>query len=278
MTNKKKATKPKSTETPVTTPAGTSTTTAATTASKNDNGTFTFGKAQLAVLILLSIGISRLMQIGGALTADGTSATNVCNDYFIGEDACQDAAIITLIRYKYLQGIQVAMLVVLAVFQYWKSEPHLQRLNTLLIVTPIALTVWAHFASAEWIPAGQIRRHLIMSIVLIVVSGPTDKSGIPFVSGQKQPYKTLQSLALMTLGLVSSHDAFQLLQPVIWQQGEPVAQAVVSQLLTIAGGSSSTSSATTVLVYFLAIDKITAAAIYLFSWFYMEDQRQRVRL
>jgi hypothetical protein len=38
-----------------------------------------FSKAQLGILILVSIGVSRLLQIGGAVTKEGTTDT-ACQD------------------------------------------------------------------------------------------------------------------------------------------------------------------------------------------------------
>jgi hypothetical protein len=225
-----------------------------------------FSKSQLAILILVSLGVSRLLQIGGAITKEGTTDTAVCQEY-LGLEACADAAISALIRYKYFTGIQCALLVMLVFLQYLLMEENLARFNTLMIVVPIALSVAAHYASAEWIPIAKIWRHLTMCIVLTAVAAPSDYSSltsVPFLSGQKQPAKTLQSLVIMTLGLASLWEAFQLLQPLV--------DANAPALLTI----EASSSAITSVLYFLAVDKITNAAVYFFSWFYMEENRQRV--
>jgi hypothetical protein len=228
-----------------------------------------FSKAQLGILILISLGVSRLLQIGGAVTKEGTTDTTACHEY-IGPEACADPAVAVLIRYKYFTGIQTTLLVMLVLLQYWQVEQHLARFNTLFIVVPIGLSVAAHYASAEWIPATKIWRHLTMCIVLTVVAAPAELSlqSIPFVSGHKQPFKTLQSLAVMTLATASVWEAFQILQPVVWDEDVP-------SLVTVVRTSTSSSAYTSVL-YFLAVDKFTNAAVYAFSWFYMEENRQRV--
>jgi hypothetical protein len=225
-----------------------------------------FSKAQLGILILVSLGVSRLLQIGGAVTKAGTTDTTACQEY-IGPEACADPAVAILIRYKYFTGIQTTLLVMLVLLQYWQVEQHLARFNTLLIAVPIGLSVAAHYASAEWIPAAKIWRHLTMCIVLTVVAAPTELSlqSVPFVSGHKQPFKTLQSLAVMTLATASLWETFQLLQPVFWDEDAP-------PLLTVVASSSASTS----VLYFLAVDKLTNAAVYAFSWFYMEENRQRV--
>lgn len=225
-----------------------------------------FSKAQLGILILVSLGVSRLLQIGGAITKEGTTDTTACQEY-IGQEACADPAVAILIRYKYFTGIQTTLLVMLIFLQYWQVEQHLARFNALLIAVPIAFSVAAHYASAEWIPAAKIWRHLTMCIVLTVVAAPAEISlqSVPFLSGRKQPFKTLQSLAVMILATASLWEAIQLLRPAIWDEEVP-------SLLTVV----TSSSAFTSVLYFLAVDKFTNAAVYAFSWFYMEENRQRV--
>jgi hypothetical protein len=221
-----------------------------------------FSKAQLGILIVVSIGVSRLLQIGAAVTREGTTDTTICQDY-IGTEACADPAVAILIRYKYFTGIQTTLLVMLVFLQYWKVEEHLARFNALLIAVPISLSAAAHYASAEWIPGAKIWRHLTMCIVLTVVAAPADLSwrSLPFISGHKQPYKTLQSLAVMTLATASLWEALQLMQP-----------KASSLFLNV----TASSSAVTAVLSFLAVDKFTNAAVYAFAWYYMEENRQRV--
>jgi hypothetical protein len=229
----------------------------------------TFTRAQLCVLITFTLGTSRLVQVGSALTATGTADTDTCHEY-LGQEACADAAVASLIRYKYLLGIQVALLLANVVLQFWNNEGCLLRLNVLLIVTPIALSVAAHSAAGEWIPKGKTIRHLTMCIVMTVLASPSDTNSVPFFAGRKQPYKTLQSLAVMSLGITNMWEAVQLLLPVV--NGEPY--TAVASILNV----TSASSATTAVIYLIAVDKITNAALYAFSWFYMEESRQRVSI
>jgi hypothetical protein len=226
-----------------------------------------FSTAQLGIIIIMSLGVSRLLQIGGAVTKEGTTDTAACQEYMIGEEACADPAVAALIRYKYFTGIQTTLLVMIVLIQYWQVEEHLARFTALLIALPIGLSVAAHNASAEWIPAAKIWRHMTMCIVLTAVAAPAvlSRQAIPFFSGHKQPFKTLQSLAVMTLATASVWEAFQLLQPVFWDEDVP-------SLLTV----PVSSSAYTALLYFLAVDKVTNASVYAFSWYYMEDNLQRV--
>jgi hypothetical protein len=270
MTNKKKtATRKSPGDREVTKKQGAAALTdVATTLRRPSSSIGAFSKAQLGILILVSLGVSRLLQIGGAVTKEGTTDTTACEDYIgLQPEACADPAVAVLIRYKYLNGIQTVMLVLLVLLQYWQVEQHLARFNTLLIVVPIGFSVAAHYASAEWIPAAKIWRHLTMCIVLAVVAAPAELSrqSIPFFSGHKQPFKTLQSLAVMTLATASVWEAFQLLQPVVWDEDVP-------SLVTIPASSSAYTS----VLYFLAVDKFTNAAVYAFSWYYMEENRQRV--
>jgi hypothetical protein len=58
-------------------------------------------KAQLTMLILLSIGISRLLQVKSAFVKTETGEPSTTCLEHLSEEACQDDAVHALLQYKY---------------------------------------------------------------------------------------------------------------------------------------------------------------------------------
>ena len=92
-----------------------------------------FSKAQFSIAVMISIGISRVLQVKSASIEPSNS---VCVTH-LGEEACQDDAVLTLLKYKYHTALQTTGLIVAGMLQCWKTEAVLEAYNVLFVLSPL---------------------------------------------------------------------------------------------------------------------------------------------
>ena len=206
---------------------------------------------------------------------------------------CVEDGFNALLKYKYTVGWQVVVLVAAVILQCWHVEEWLLRFNTgLIVVSPILPSVLSLLLCVpDLIAKKSIWPHMIMALVLSYVGSPMSFDFLPFLT--KPPAaipprgntKSVQSLVL--LGLAS----FFFLQAIV-QWGVPLLPSLYhlhtsKDVMTATSNSLSwineellTSATKTpsslVVTLLLLVDKLTIALVYIFSWFYLPEQQQRV--
>ncbi|EEC49399.1 predicted protein [Phaeodactylum tricornutum CCAP 1055/1] len=237
-------------------------------------------RAQLSSVIIVCIGIARVLQVGAAVSirstnfvdAESTKPAQACVEY-LGEAACRDETVQALLRYKYLLGIQLVMLLVWVTLQSWNNEALLAKLNGLLMLSPLLPTVIALQYWAEWIAAGQIWHHSLMCLVLLALAVPASTQEIPFIhrDASRPRYKTLQSLAFATLTILHAKQAYDWLWPLLRQ---PTKLDAIQSIVRLPASHGAAQVVTT----FLGLDKLTTTLICAHAWCYFSEQQQRVGL
>ena len=159
-----------------------------------------FSQSQLTTLILLSMGISRILQVRSAYSGEkeneaGRTATLICVEH-LGEVACTDSTVLSLLKLKFHSALQVALLVSAVAWQCWNNHNTqaaaanvaavaLQQLNALMIIAPMGTGI-AAMAYAEVIPLGAVWKQALVVLVLTVLAAPTDASNVPFWGGRRK--------------------------------------------------------------------------------------------
>jgi hypothetical protein len=191
---------------------------------------------QLAALILLTLGISRLMQVKSALrmirhvhnveeSAESndqnnsiiTAAAPICLDYILRlpQVVCVDNVVNTWLHFKYMTGLQVLLTTCGMWIRggCWCNEDLLKAFNAVLVLTPIVTTAFCFLIQLDKNNNGVLNeRHIwkqsIMCVVLSLVAMPGAPSQLPFFINNtsttsstktRSSYKTVSSLMLMTL-------------------------------------------------------------------------------
>jgi hypothetical protein len=231
-------------------------------------------KGQFNLLLLLSIGISRLQPWRAATLAptkdDGEEINSTCAEY-LGE-ACRDTFVQSLIHLKLASGIHCVLLVVAVMFQVWHYESILQQFNSLLLLSPIATTMVVLASSQTYVVSGgKIWSQLLMCMVLVAVALPSGRTELPFLAGRTHPMPlmTLQGVWLLSLAALAMTQVWHLLWPEV--EGTLAAEHVIY-------GMGVPTEATQVVMRFLAVDFTTAFGIYLFVYYHLPEGLQRVSM
>jgi hypothetical protein len=224
-----------------------------------------FSKSQLAALIFLTIGTSKVMEFAAAV-AEGTENPKKCMQYLEHEETCKHESFTTLILVKYYSAIQVSCLVVSLGWHLWNSEAYFQKLMTTLCFSPLATTVLACFASQEHVQTGRLWHLLLNCGVLMAITIPTTREMLPFLH-REQPWtlKSLQSLCLMTLATAVLVEVGK-----VTSYGADVENAL---LIT----DSSFPEPARALANFWLVDKVSMAFLYAFAMVHLPERQQRVR-
>jgi hypothetical protein len=224
-----------------------------------------FSRSQLAALIFLSIGTSKIMEFAAAI-AEGTENPKTCMQYLDHEETCKHESFASLILVKYYSAIQVSCLFVSLVWHVWNSEVYFQKLMTTLCFSPLTTTAVACFASQDYVQTGRLWYLILMSGVLMAISIPTSREMVPFLH-RHQPWtlKSLQSLCLMTLATAVLVDIGKLTS-----YGADLENAL---LVT----DSTFPEPARALANFVLVDKVSMAFLYVFAIVHLPESRQRVR-
>jgi len=245
--------------------------------------------AQFIILLLLSMGISRLLQIKsayimttveeGADDGVGGAPSAFCLEH-LGDAACRESSVLHLLQLKYQTGLQTAVLILMAALQCWKREEVLQRLHGLLMFTPLTTAVAVLWLSKQWISPTHVTRQLPVAFVLMVLAKPPPHN-VAFKcpseyrtwgSAKNWSTMTLQCLLLLSLAGWYFFEClyYGVLFPVITNVPTVVEQWVLTDPMT------TTPTATTPIMYLILVDQLTRAWVFLFAWYYFHDSEQRV--
>jgi len=253
-----------------------------------------FKSPQLNALILLSIGVSRILQVRSTFAVAGEAAP-VCVQH-LNEAACLDDTILSLLKYKFGVALQLTIVAIACILQCWNTEPVMTKLNSLFAFTPMLTGIQALHA-ASIIDSKQTWAQLWVVMVLFALCAPTSLQALPFTkyttttadgtsssSSLSLSYskKTLPALVLMGLTVLYLAQAVNFLLLGITPARAatpthffmewvlPVQPAAIDKL------EGEIAHAATPILYFLAVDAFTVALLLAFAWFTLPDRSQRV--
>jgi len=260
-----------------------------TAAAGSSSGMPVFKSPQLNALILLSIGVSRILQVRSTFAVAGEAAP-VCVQH-LNEAACLDDTILSLLKYKFGVALQLTIVAIACILQCWNTEPVMTKLNALFAFTPMLTGVQALHA-ASIIDSKQTWAQLWVALVLFALCAPTSLQALPFtkyttadgVSSSSFSYskRTLPALVLMGLTVLYLAQAANFLLLGLPERAAtpthlsfmewvlPVQPAAVEKL------EGDIADAATPILYFLAVDAFTVALLLAFAWFTLPDRSQRV--
>ena len=224
-----------------------------------------FSKSQLAALMFLSIGTSKIMEFTAAI-AEGAENPKTCMQYLDHEETCKHESFASLILVKYYSAVQVSCLVISLIWHVWNSEAYFQKLMTTLCFSPLTTTVLACFASQDYVKNGRLWYLLLMSGVLMAITVPTTREMVPFLH-RNQPWtlKSLQSLCLLTLATA-----------VLLEVGNVTSYGANFENALIVTESPFPKPARA-LANFWLVDKVSMAFLYAFAMVHLPTRQQRVR-
>jgi len=244
---------------------------------------------QLTALIFLAMGASRILQVRSAylLTAEG-KASGICVEHLGGETPCTDATILALLQYKYGTALLCLLIAAATVVQCWFLQPEaiLSQLNALFTISPIAVGLAAMKVSPS-MGTVALSKQAAPGVVMGLLALPTSRANVPFWGSQIKTTLRKKTLPAMVLGGLA---VLNLLQAVnymgVTMESEwvvdwmlPLQPEAIYQLASSSSGNDDEQlkTAATPILYFLAVDCLTLALIFAFSWHALPDANQRVR-
>lgn len=230
---------------------------------EKEEGIQNFTRAQLASLLLVAIGFTKIMDCSKALS-EGTENPTTCYSY-LGEEneaTCTHPEFSSMIQVKYHSGLYVAGLVTCFILSLWHSEPIFLKFTTLLSFAPLGLSAVTALASAQHLSRSRLWHYLIVSTVLFNVAYP--RSQMPTKMENPFELKNLQGLAL---GSLICFSLFEVVQVMITSGASPE-NSLVQTL-------SPLPAAARALVNFWVVDKLSVTAMYAFAAVYFENRIQR---
>ncbi|GKZ01135.1 hypothetical protein MPSEU_001065000 [Mayamaea pseudoterrestris] len=222
-------------------------------------------KGQLNTLILLAFTVSRILQIGGArsgLTNDSEDIAQYdgCVAH-LGEEACRDVSVQSLLSLKYHSALVVLAVAVAIILPIWSSPQQLLRLNSLFVVAPLLLIVSALSFLHALAPATKTSNVMIVTL-LMLLAAPTEYLYVPFLHGRRSSKITqgsrLPSLVLMVLIFVKGQAIMTTCSDLL-ANGDNIKAGLATPALTMTS--------------FLLIDRFTEISLYFFAWY--EHQRSQ---
>jgi hypothetical protein len=242
-----------------------------------------FSPGQFTFLILFSMGISRVLQvrssygIGEDRTGTETDKKTIaaCVEH-LGATACLDSNIQSLLKLKFHSALQLAALAASTALQTWSSEPVLQRLNSLFIISPMGAGI-AAMAYSDAISQALVWRQVLVCCVLAVLAAPQG-SNFPFMGERVNRVKSLSSMALLGLALSNVFRVVHFVNLAIGQKSRAPSSSspfVINPSLYYQL-SPDIAKAAHPIVLFLAVDALAAALVYALSWYSLPDGSQRV--
>ena len=287
-TNKKKGSgsKNKATQSATTDPASKSKKTIAKANNAPRKNPMILKGPQLTALILLSIGLSRVMQVRSAFAVEPDGQpVQICVQH-LGEAACTNDIILSLLKYKYGTALQLTILVVSIAIKLWNApdENDLARFNTLLCVTPLITGIQVLYVWRDTLGSGVLVKQLMMGVVLAILCAPSSLKMLPFYGPSKTGVRTKAVPALVLLSLV----VWNLFQTVsyLWMTTgmttiEPTTTTTTQWWLPVQASALQSLSlelqvAAKPIIYFLAVDCLTTAALCAYCWQVLSYPSQRV--
>jgi len=219
-------------------------------------------KAQLAALICLAIGISKLMQFSSAVK-EGSENPETCMSYMIDETTCKHPSFGSLVLLKYYSGLSLTAIVAFFVFHLWFSEGLLVKFMTCIFITPLNTTALAAALSDGMVKPARVWHLIWMSGILLATSIPSTPEHFPFLNERSWSARSMQSMCLISLALLSLTDISRAfsgdagMENALFHADTPLPYAARS------------------LVYFWIVDKLSMALLFAFAVVHLPAHKQR---
>lgn len=222
---------------------------------------------QLTLLILLSMGVSKLFEVRSASLGSGCESV-------LGAEACAHASIQTLLRFKFHLGVGVALQFFAAGLNCWYNAQQLSELNSLTSVSPLIIGVAIMFGCSNVIPQGAAQKQALVALVLLAIAMP---SSIPFFSNARETNskKALTSLVLAGLMIISTLQTLA-----CWSTALGLFPGVddIQRLLPLdATYFPLDIPATQPILLFIGADTFLLTLVYAYAWNTFHEGYQRVR-
>jgi hypothetical protein len=225
----------------------------------------TFSKAQLAALLFVSIGCSKIMAFATALKEAGTDDPKTCMTYLDHQETCTHPSFGSLILTKYYSALSLTFLILSLMSRVWKTEPLFLKLMTCLCVTPLSTTALAATYSQDYMQQDQVWNLIIMPMILFATCAPTSTQHLAFLPDRPWTARSLQSITLMGLAVASLWEIAHVV-------GNPDANWENSLLLT----TTPLPEPARALVNFWMVDKLSMAILFAFGVVHFPEHTQRV--
>jgi hypothetical protein len=231
-------------------------------------GIVNFTRAQIAAMVFLSIGCTKLMEFNTAYN-EGYETPTSCLVY-LGEgnaDTCTHPSFPSLILAKYYSGLSLVGYLLAGMLMLWNSEELFQKFMSCLALGPVATTTVATIAVQPYLEKGRVWHLLVVASVLYATIAPQAVSQVPFVTERLQVNpKSMQSITLMGLIAFASWEIFSIIFS---------SDTAANSLLDTA---SPLPQAAKALVSFWMVDKFSMVLLYAFALFHFEPSNQRAFL
>ena len=169
-----------------------------------------FTRAQLAALVIASIGYSKLMELSTAYKEGHENPTSCLN--YLGEvnaDVCAHPSFSSLILAKYYSGLAMAAYLLSSMFLLWNTEFYFLKFMTLLSFTSVTGTAITAVISQGYLQENVVWHLVIVSAVLFATIAPQSVDVLPFVAHRSFTPQTAQTKTLMGLTLLAAWEFFR---------------------------------------------------------------------
>lgn len=225
-----------------------------------------FLSSQFTILILVAMGAARMMEVRSASQPESDKCIR-----YLGESACQDPIVSSLLSLKFHFAIQVFCMVVLYMLLAWNTESMLSHINGLLVLSPIMAGMAVLLGNSAIIPYPAAKGQCIPAVVLALISLPANDQ--PFSNARIPHWKTVPSIVFATLATASMIQAVNCLLDSYDADG-----MTIPQLLPWPEHLVTYQPALRPIIQFFAVDYLLMGLLYAYAWHSFPDHTQRVRI
>jgi hypothetical protein len=228
-----------------------------------------FTNSQLASVIFLTFGLSKILEIHAAVK-QGSTDPKLCMAYLNSEETCTNENFPSLILAKYYSSIQVAGLVLSLCYHAWNQEFYFRKLITLLSFTPLATTFITCGLNYKYLDPTKGRTLMMIVFILLGVAIPNSKAMLPFTASDRPlDIKSMPGMCLMMLASIAMMEVGQ-----VWSRSGDVG-GLENALLAVDGGAAFPEPAK-VLVALWLVDKMTMAFLFAYALIDFPEADQKV--
>jgi hypothetical protein len=237
-----------------------------------------FSKAQLAAIIILMTGASKIREFHLSLKEEGGET---CMTFLKSEETCSHPNFTSLIQVKYFSAISLALLVTTFVFQLWLSENYLIKFISCLTISPLIATMVTlavvalgpHDAHLQNPMAWQLYSTTTATILFGLVR-PSSITALPFLppSIEDRSSVSIKFLSLQAVGLVA------LTVGTLWEMTRvylPGASGDAGLQNALLVTDSPLPTPAKSLVYSWTIDRFVMTLLYAFAVYHLPIFKQR---
>lgn len=223
-----------------------------------------FTRAQLASLVFLSIGYTKIMELNTAYK-EGYENPKSCIGYLgnENEDTCMHPGFSSLMLAKYYSGMSLAAYLLSGMILLWNSEKLFLRFMLCFTMSPLATTAIAIFISQSVLEENRVWHLLMVATVLFATIAPQNKEQIPFLTGQRFNPKDIESMTLIGLLVFSLWEITR----VVFNSESDLANSLLMMESPLPDAAKS-------LVLFWIVDKFSMVLLYAFALFHFSKPLQ----